>query len=65
MMNRFATYKSVAKRLWDSLSANYKVVKSAYADVVGIEAISKTMEISDLPIVRDCIAKYKALHNNP
>ena len=48
-MNRFSAYISVAKRLWDSLSPNYKVVKSAYANVVKIEAISKIMEIQHLP----------------
>ena len=59
-MNTFATYKTVAKHLWDSLAKNYKVVKLALANAVRVAAISKTMEVLDPPIVYDCITKHKA-----
>ena len=64
-MNKFVLYKSSTKNLLDSLAINLKVVQSVYADVVRIEAISKTMEIVDLPIVCDVIIKFKALKSNP
>lgn len=48
-MNKFASHKSLAKHLQVSLVTNFKVVQSAYEDAIRIEAISKTMEIVDLP----------------
>ena len=63
-MNKFVLYKSSTKHLLDSLATNSKVVQSTYADAVRIDAISKTMEIDDLPTVHDIIVKFKALRNN-
>ena len=63
-MNKFVLYKSLTKHLLDNITANSKVVQSAYADAVRIEAISKTMEIFDLSTVCDVIIKFKALKNN-
>lgn len=63
-MNKFVIYKSLTKHLLDSLTTNSKVVQSAYANAVRIEAISKTMEISDLPTMRDVFIKFKAFKNN-
>lgn len=64
-LNRFYFYKSLAKHVYNYLAKNSKVVKSTYVDVVRVEAISKIMEISDLPTVRDVIIKFKALKDNP
>ena len=63
-MNKFVLYKSLTKHLLYNTTANSKVVQSAYENAVRIEAISKTMEIADLPTVRDIIVKFKALRNN-
>ena len=63
-MNKFVLYKSLTKHLLDNTIANSKVVQSAYENAVRIKAISKTMEIVDLPIVHDIIVKFKALRNN-
>ena len=63
-MNKFVLYKSLTKHLLDTTVENSKVVQSAYENVVRIEAISKTMEIVDLPTVRGIIVKFKALRNN-
>ena len=63
-MNKFVLYKFSTKHLLDSLMTNSKVVQSAYANPIRIETISKTMEIYDLPTVRDVIIKFKALKNN-
>ena len=63
-MNKFVLYKSSTKHLLDTMTANSKVVQTAYANVVRVETISKTTKIVDLPIVRDIIVKLKALRNN-
>lgn len=63
-MNKFVLYKSSTKHLLDTMVENSKIVQSTYAKVVRVEAISKTMEIADLPTVRDIIVKFKALRNN-
>ena len=63
-MNKFVLYKSLTKHLLDTMAANSKVVQSAYANAVRVEAISKTMEIADLPTLHDIIVKFKALRNN-
>ena len=63
-MNKFALYKSSMKHLLDTTATNFKVVQSAYEKAVGVEAISKTMEIADLPTMRDITVKFKALRNN-
>ena len=63
-MDKFFLYKSLTKHLLDTTTANSKVVQSTYENAVRVEAISKTMEIADLPTVRDIIVKFKALRNN-
>lgn len=63
-MNKFVLYKSSTKHLLTTIATNSKVVQLAYENVVRVEALSKTMEIVDLPIVRDIIVKFKALRNN-
>lgn len=63
-MNKFVLYKSLTKHLLDTTIENSKVVQSAYENVVRVETISKTIEIADLPTVRDIIVKFKALRNN-
>ena len=63
-MNKFVLYKSSTKHLLDTMEVNSKVVQSADANAMRVEAILKTMEIVDLPTVRDIIVKFKALRNN-
>ena len=63
-MNKFVLYKSLTKHLLDNTTPNSKIIQSAYENAVRIEAISKTMEIADLPTVRDIIVKFKALRSN-
>ena len=63
-MNKFVLYKSLTKHLLDNTTTNSKVIQSAYENAVRIEAISKTMEIVDLPTMRDVIVKFKALRSN-
>ena len=60
MMNKFVLYKSLTKHLLDTTTENSKVVQSAYENAMRVEAISKTMEIVDLPTMRDIIVKFKA-----
>ena len=63
-MNKFVLYKSLTKHLLDNTTPNSKIIQSAYENAVRIEAISKTMEIADLPTVRDIIVKFKSLRSN-